>query len=162
MASGGGITAGARISVGKAEAALTAIDRKVDLATTAALKKVTAQAAASVRSGMRGRPRWDRRGKSQRTGPEVNLNLSPHHVKKNGGPGRLSGSLSRYVKKSRNPRVEARGQTAVVFVGGSRTAVNLYKGLTEGRYPYFAPGIKKAEKKMPAVWSAAWAKATNK
>lgn len=160
MASGG-IIGGARVSARGAETALAAMQKEVDLATVAALKKVTQQAAVSVRSGMRGRPRWDRRGRSRRTGPEVNLNLSPHVVRKGGGPGRLSGQLSRYVKKSRKPRPEVGGASAVVFVGGSRTAVNIYKRKIEQEYPYFAPGIKKAEKKMPAIWNAAWAKATN-
>lgn len=162
MASGGGIIGGARISANRAEVALTAMQKQVDLATVAALKKVTQQAAVSVRSGMRGRPRWDRRGKSRRTGPEVNLHLSPHVVKKGGGPGRLSGQLVKYVKKSRRPRPAPGGASAVVFMGGSKTAVNIYKRKVEQEYPYFAPGIKKAEKKMPEVWAAAWAKATNK
>lgn len=146
----------------EAQAALVAMDRRVDLATLSALGKVTAIARTSIRGGMRGRPRWDRRG-AGRGGPAVNLNLSPHHVTKGGGPGKLTGSLYNSVKKSRKPRPTVGGGSAVVFVGTqARPQVNFYKGETETKFPYFEPGIKKATPKMPAVWNAAWAKATSK
>jgi hypothetical protein len=44
--------------------------------------------------------------------------------------------------------------------GGNGRVQNLYKGRIEAEYPFFAPGVLKAEPKMPAVWNAAWAKAT--
>jgi hypothetical protein len=46
-----------------------------------------------------------------------------------------------------------------VFAGGQQGYQNNYKAVTEGKYPYFAPGVKKATPKMPKVWEAAWAKA---
>jgi hypothetical protein len=146
--------------VKEVQAALVAMDKRVDVATISALKKVTAAARTSVRGQMRGRPRWDRRGDG-RGGPAVNLHLSPHVSKKRGGPGKLDGALVAAVKKSGKPRVLPAGASAVVFVGGAKATpqVNFYKGKTESKFPYFAPGVKKAEKKMPAVWNAAWAKA---
>lgn len=155
---------GAFIEGGReARAALVAMDRRVDLATLQALKKVTALGRTSVRSGMRGRPRWDRRGAGA-GGPAVNLGLSPHHVTKSGGPGKLTGTLYNSVKKSRKPRPTVGGGSAVVFMGGAKAhpEVNWYKRELEAKFPYFEPGIKKAEPKMPAVWNAAWAKATSK
>jgi hypothetical protein len=137
------------------------MDKRVDVATISALKKVTATARTSVRGQMRGRPRWDRRGNG-RGGPAVNLGLSPHGIKRSGGPGKLDGALVGAVKKSSKPRVLPGGNaSAVVFVGGKKATpqVNFYKGKTEDKFPYFAPGVKKAEAKMPAVWNAAWAKA---
>ena len=140
--------------------ALSAMDKAVEVATAAATKKIGQVAKASVKSQMRGRPRWDRRGRSARTGPEVNLNLNPHVVSKGGGPGKLSGTLSRAVKVSRKPRITAEGASVAVFMGGSKTAANMYKSKIEGEYPYFNPGINKAKPKMPAIYEAAWAKAT--
>jgi hypothetical protein len=68
--------------------ALTRMDREIDLATVRALKATQALAKKSIRSGMRGRPRWDHRGKSSRTGPTVSLDLTPHHVgPRAAGPG---------------------------------------------------------------------------
>ncbi len=146
--------------VKECEAALAAIDKRVTVATASATKKVGQLARRSIKAKMRGRPRWDRRGKSSRTGPEVNLNLSPHHVTKSGGPGKLSGSLGRAVKMSRKPRAEVEGFSVAVFMGGSKTPANMYKGKTEAKFPYFTPGINTAKPKMPAIYEAAWAKAT--
>lgn len=155
-----GLIAGARISVSEAQAALTAMDKRVDLATASAVVKVAALARTSVRSRMRGRPRWDRRGNG-RSGPGINLNLSPHVVTKSGGPGKLTGSLYGAVKKSRKARPEIGGFSAVAFVGtGGNPGVNIYKGITEAEHAFFKPGVDKATPKMPAVWEAAWAKAT--
>lgn len=158
MAEGfGGVVKGVK----ECEAALAAMDKRVDIATTASVAKVAATARTSVRSGMRGRPRWDRRGNG-RGGPAVNLNLSPHHSAKGGSVGKLDGALVSSVVKSKKPRPEPGGASAVVFVGGARAnpQVNFYKGRYEGEYHYFAKGIDKAKKKVPAVFEAAWAKAT--
>lgn len=143
-------------------AALSAMDKQVEVATAAATKKIGALAKRTVKQQMRGRPRWDRRGASSRTGPEVNLHLSPHHVSKGGGPGKLTGSLSRAVKVSRKPRITAEGASVAVFMGGSQTVANNYKAKIESEYPYFNPGISKAKLKMPAIYEAAWAKAISK
>jgi hypothetical protein len=116
-------------------------------------------AKSSVKRQIRGRPRWDHRGASSRTGGAVNLHLSPPHVSRSGGPGRLTGVLARGVGGVRKPKPAPGGgfQGGVGVGGGVR---NLYKKRTEAKFPYFAPGVKKAEPKMAAVWEAAWAKAT--
>jgi hypothetical protein len=91
----------------------------------------------------------------------VSLDLSPHRVTKGGGPGRLTGTLSRGVGGVRRPKPLPGGgfQGGVGVGAGVR---NLYKKRLEGQYPYFRPGVRKAEPKMAAVWEAAWAKATTK
>jgi hypothetical protein len=154
--------AGGLIKGGEATAReLELMGKRVDKATKQALKKVQGLAARSIKGGMRGRPRWDHRGASSRTGDHINLDLSPHVAKKSGGPGKLSGSLVQSIKASKRPRkVGTAGYSAVVMAGGRGGPQNLYKGKVEGTYPYFKPGIKKAEPKMPAVWNTAWAKAT--
>lgn len=144
------------------QAELAAMDRRVDAATLAALKKITAMARTRIRGQMRSRPRWDRRGNGP-GGPAVNLNLNPHTIKRRGGPGKLDGALYNAVKKSRKPRpLPGHAASAVVFMGGAKATpqVNWYKRRTEARAPYFKKGIDKASPKMPAVWNAAWAKAT--
>ncbi|BBB00570.1 hypothetical protein RVR_10569 [Actinacidiphila reveromycinica] len=138
---------------------LAAITKEIDLATLKALKATQALAKSSIKAGLRGRPRWDHRGASGRTGDTVSLNLSPHHVSKSGGPGRLTGTLSRGVGGVRRPKPLPGGgfQGGVGVGAGVR---NLYKKRLEGQYPYFKPGLRKAEPKMAAVWNTAWAKAT--
>ncbi|AEW94592.1 MULTISPECIES: hypothetical protein [Streptomycetaceae] len=140
------------------QAALDRMSRDVDTATVAALKASQNLAKKMIRSGMRGRPRWDHRGRSARTGESVSLNLNPPHVTKSGGPGRLTGKLSKGVGGVRKPKRTAEGYQGGVGVGGG--VRNLYKKRAEGRYPYVAPGIKKAEPRMPEMWEAAWGRAT--
>lgn len=155
-----GLISGARISIHEAEIALAAMDKRVSLANAAALKKVVAKTATTIKGGMRGRPRWDHRGASQRTGPAVTLGLSPRHVSKSGGPGKLTGALSSSIRKSKKPRAVPGGFTAVVMSGGAGGPQNLYKGRVEANQPYFKPGVDKAAPKLPAIWEAAYAKAT--
>lgn len=150
----------ARVSARRTQAALSAMDKRVGVFTASATKQAGSKIASTVKSGMRGRPRWDRRGKSSRTGPEVNLNLSPHHVTKGGGPGQLSGSLRKSIRKSRKVRKEAGGYSIAVMSGGAGGPQNLYKRRVEAKQPYFAKGVKKAEPKIPPIFEAAWAKAT--
>jgi hypothetical protein len=157
----GDVIGGGVHGVKEVEAALAVMDKRVDAATLVALKKVTANARTRVRGQMNSRPRWDRRGNGP-GGPAVNLDLSPHGIKRSGGPGKLDGVLRDAVKKSRKPRVlPQHAASAVVFVGGAKAnpQVNWYKARTEAKFPYFAKGIKKAEAKMPAIWNTAWAKA---
>jgi hypothetical protein len=145
--------------VREAEASLTRMNREIDLATLKALKATQALAKKSIRSGLRGRPRWDHRGASSRTGDAVKLDLTPHHVTKSGGPGRLTGELSKGVGGVRRPKpLPGGGFQGGVGVG--KGVRNLYKKRLEAQYPYFRPGLRKAEPKMTAVWNAAWAKAT--
>jgi len=140
-------------------AAVTAMDKRIDVGTLSALKASQNLAKASIRQGLRGRPRWDHRGKSSRTGEHISLNLSPHHVSKAGGPGRLTGKLYRGVGGVRKPKpLPAGGFQGGVGVGGG--VRNLYKKRLEDQYPYVKPGVKKAEPKMAAVWNTAWGKAT--
>lgn len=153
-----GITVAVR-GTRQARAAVVAMDRRIDVATIKALKATQALAKRSIRSGLRGRPRWDHRGASSRTGDAVKLGLSPHRVSKAGGPGRLTGKLYQGVGGVRRPKPLPGGgfQGGVGVGGGVR---NLYKKRLEGQYPYVKPGVRKAEPKMGAVWSASWAKAT--
>lgn len=139
-------------------AALVRVDRQIDLATVRALKATQQLAKTSIRSKMRGRPRWDHRGRSGRTGPTISLDLSPHHVTKGGGPGRLTGKLTRGVGGVRRPKpLPGGGFAGGVGVGGG--VRNLYKKRIEGQYPYVRPGLRKAEPKMAAVWQLHWGRA---
>jgi hypothetical protein len=144
------------------EAALVKVSRQIDAASIAALKACQNSAKSSIKSGLRGRPRWDHRGKSARTGDSVRLNLSPHHVTKAGGPGKLTGTLARGVGGVRKPKVNPTTGTVEGGVGVGGGVRNLYKKRQEAKYPYVAPGLAKAQPKMPALWAAAWAKATAK
>lgn len=143
-------------------AELRLMDKRVDLATASAIKKVQGITKSSIKAKMRGRPRWDRRGKIKGATVGVNLNLSPHHMAKQGGPGQLTGALFRSIKASRKPRKELGGFSGAVFAGGKGGPQNLYKGKVEATAPYFKPGVESAKPKMPAVWHEAWLKATNK
>lgn len=137
---------------------VSAMDKRIELASLKALKASQTVAKSSVKAKMRGRPRWDHRGKSSRTGDSVRLNLSPHHVTKGGGPGRLTGRLSGGIGGVRRPKpLPGGGFQGGVGAGGKLQ--NLYKRQVEDNYPYLAPGVKKAEPKMAVAWQAAWAKA---
>lgn len=148
-----------------AELELAAMDKRVDAATIASLKKVQSLTAARVRSRLRGRPRWSHRGHGSGTWafvPGFDTGGGKSHISRSGGPGRFTGTLNGAVKSSRKPRLKGFGTySAVVFVGSKNAKIaNIYKSKLEGKYPYFKPGVKSAEPKMPAVWNAAWAKAT--
>jgi hypothetical protein len=144
------------------QAELLAMQARTDAATRAALLKVQRQAVVSVRSGMRGRPRWDRRGAIGNGGsvPAVNLNLNPHHVTKGGGPGSLTGHLRRAVGSVKRPKMTPKGLSGGIGVGGGKSITNLYRNHVEASHPFMKPGVAKATPKFPAVWEAAWAKAT--
>jgi hypothetical protein len=113
---------------------------------------------------MRGRPRWDRKGRDPVTGQfGVNLNLTPHHVRRSGGPGQLTGSLYRSIRKSKRPRgLGVNGKwSQVVFAGGEGGYQNRYKATVEGTNPYFKPGVEKATPKVRGFYEAAWGAAVN-
>ncbi|MET8624533.1 hypothetical protein ABZW30_12380 [Kitasatospora sp. NPDC004669] len=149
--------------VKEAEAALVKMDANIDVATLKALKACQGLARKSIKGQLRGRPRWDHRGKSSRTGDTVRLNLNPHVVAKSGGPGRLTGALSRSIRSNKKPMpLPGGGFNGVVFAGGRGGPQNLYKGQLEGQFPYFKPGVDKAEPKMAGIWAAAWGRATEK
>lgn len=137
---------------------VSALDKRIEVASLKALKASQTVAKASVKSKMRGRPRWDHRGKSARTGDSVKLWLSPHHVTKSGSPGRLTGRLSGGIGGVRRPKpLPGGGFQGGVGAGGK--VQNLYKRQVEDKYPYLRPGIKKAEPKMAVAWQRAWSKA---
>lgn len=133
-------------------AALTRLDRQIDPTTIKAIKKSQRVARTAIRGRMRSRPRWDQRGRSRRTGEEVNLHLSPHHVRKNSGPGKLSGALVSSIRSSKTPRKRGYQISGAVMSGSYGGPQNLYKKHVEAKYPYFAPGVKNAEKKLPPIW----------
>ena len=141
--------------VGRLRAELQRIDYKTDLATLAGLRAAQRLTKRNIRSRMRGRPRWDRRGASSRTGEEVDLALSPHVVKKRGGPGRLTGSLNRAVGGMRKPKPVPGGFLGGVGVGGVRVTY-MYRHIVERDYPFFEPGVKKSEREIPGVYEKAW------
>ena len=139
--------------------ALTGMGRRIDPATIRAIKKSQSATKSAIKGRMRSRPRWDHRGRSGRTGPAVNLNLNPHHVTKNSGPGKLSGSLVGSIRGSKTPRKRGYQISGAVLSGSYGGPQNLYKKHVEAKYPYFAPGVKRAEKKLPSIWEKEWGKA---
>ena len=144
-----------------------ALDRKVLAAnegTRKALDKATSYTRTRIRGGMRGEPRWDRKGRDKVSGQVgVNLNRNPHVIRRNGGPGQLTGSLYRSIRKSRKPRLEGVGEySQVVMSGGDGGYQNRYKATIEGKYPYFKPGVDKSTPKVRAIFEATWGTAVNK
>lgn len=142
--------------------ALDAMDRRIDRATIAALKASQNLAKKTIKSGMRGRPRWDHRGRTGVGGAPVSLHLNPHHVRKGGGPGRLTGTLSRAVGGVRRPRRTPDGFSGGVGVGGRESLAVIYRAEVEARYPYMRPGLDKARAGMPVIWQRAWGRAINR
>lgn len=144
------------------QAELNAMDARIDVATLAGLKASQNVAKARIKAGMRGRPRWDRRGVTGRNGgePAVNLNLTPHHVTKSGGPGRLTGHLSGAVGGVKRPKKVRRQYVGGVGVGGPLSITNLYRAKVNSKYPFIEPGVRKAEPKIAEAYKKAWAKAT--
>jgi hypothetical protein len=140
------------------EAGLERMSRDIDKATVAALKATQNLAKKSVRSLMRGRPRWSHRGKSSRTGEGVETGMNPRHQPRQGGPGRLTGTLARGVGGVRKPHKTPQGFEGGVGVGGG--VRNLYKRRAEGAYPYLKPGVDRATPGFEAVWFKAWGRAT--
>jgi hypothetical protein len=139
---------------------VSALDKRINVASLKALKASQQVAKTSIKSKMRGRPRWDHRGKSERTGPDFSLHLTPHRVTKGGGPGKLTGRLYGAVGGVRRPKPLPRGGFAGgVGCGGTKSVTNNYRGYVESKYPYMKPGIKRAEPKMAVAWQKAWAKA---
>jgi hypothetical protein len=147
-------------AIGKLERKMNA----TNVGTRTALGKATSYTRTRIKGGMRGAPRWDRKGRDKVTGQMgVNLNRSPHRVQRSGGPGQLTGSLYRSIRKSRLPRLEGEGAySQVVMAGGDGGFQNRYKGTVEGKYPYFKPGVDKAAPKLRTIFESAWGTAVNK
>jgi hypothetical protein len=135
---------------------------KVDLATKAALKPAQSAASARIKSGMRGRPRWDKRGRVGRdkSVPAVDLKLNPHHVSRSGGPGKLTGTMRAEVGGRKRPKRSGVGWSGGVGAGGPASYTNIYRYKLENGFPFIKPGVKKAEPKIAEVYKKAWAKAT--
>ena len=147
------------VGIRELEAALERMSHDVDKATITALKATQAAAKKAIRSNILGRPRWDHRGKSSRTGDAVNLDLTPHHVSKGGGPGKLTGTLRRGVGGVRRPRRTLEGFQGGVGVGGG--VRNLYKKRNEGKFPYFEPGVRAVEPEMSRIFLETWGRAVH-
>lgn len=141
-------------------AELEKVKVRTDAGTIAGLKAMQNDAKKNIRSRMRGRPRWDRRGASERTGAEVNLDLSPHHVSKSSGPGKLDGKLYGGVGGVRRPKKFGAEYRGGVGCGGRVT--NLYKRYVEQRYPFIRPGVQKTIARGDEIWARAWDKAVHK
>lgn len=131
--------------------------------TRVALRQATRYTKRRIKGGMRGRPRWGHKGPDKATGaPAVNTGRVPDHINRSGGPGRLTGDLSRSIRNSRRPRPEGIGRfSAVVMAGGEDGYQNRYKATVEKTTPYFKPGVEKAKPKVREFFEGAWAASVN-
>jgi hypothetical protein len=137
---------------------LKRIAREGDVATSAAVKASASVVSRAIKSRMRGKPRWNHRGASTRTGPEVNVS-GPAHNAHGGGPGKFTGTLASGVRTGRKPRKLADGYSGAVIMGSKDTKIrNLYKGRTEQKFPFWAPGVAASEARVGAAWEKAWDK----
>ncbi|MEY9864171.1 hypothetical protein ABH935_009825 [Catenulispora sp. GAS73] len=139
--------------------ALRRVEANGDKATVAAIRSTQNLLKRKVRANLRNPPRWNHRGASSRTGDAVNLPGSPYRSARSGGPGRFTGTLYKGVGGVRKPRTVAGKVYGGVGVGGG--VRNLYKGRTEQRFPYFAPGVSGAEAEVAQIWEQAWTKVVN-
>lgn len=133
------------------------IQKKVDLATVAATKKAQSAIVKSVKSRLRGRPRWNHRGRSRIYGADVNIPGMAKNSPRSGGPGKFTGML--YSGVGGKKRVVSLNGTVKggVGVGGSHLRPNnLKKRMLEQRYPFFEPGVKAAEASIGETYAAAW------
>lgn len=148
--------------VQEVSAGLNAIKLATDAAALKALLAAQRVAKTSVKSGMRGRPRWDHRGAIGESGgePAVSLRLSPHHVAKSGGPGSMTGHLRSAVGVVKRPKKVGNRYQGGLGCGGSASITNIYRKKTNGKYPFVKPGVDRAAPKMRAAFETAWAKAT--
>lgn len=144
--------------IGEAVTRLTEMELGSDVGTRAALGKATAYTKTRIRGGMRGSPRWGHKGPDKSSGaPSFKSGRIPDHVPRNGGPGQLTGNLYRSIRKSRKPRPEGPGAYSQVVIAGGRGGYqNRYKGRTEGKYPFFEPGVNKATPRVHDMFLAAW------
>lgn len=146
-------------------AALKGVEKRVYIATGRTTVKVARMARAVVKSRMRGRPRWAHRG-AWNGRPAVNVDVPKRKRKLGHGnsPGQFSGDLARAVVASKKARRKVNGTaSAVAFVSAKKQpAINAYKGQIERDFPYFKPGVDRTVPKIPALYEAAWAKATKK
>lgn len=135
-----------------------------DRATVAGMKAAQTAAKSSIKSGMRGRPRWNHRGPITVGGlnePAVTASQYPRHSARSGGPGSLTGHLRSAVGAVRKPKHVGVGRySGGVGVGGPRSVTQVYRKEVNSEYPFMQPGVDKAQPKIRAAFEAAWAKAT--
>lgn len=141
-------------------AALDEITARTDAATLAGMRAAHIVAKRQVKSGMRGRPRWNHRGPIKGL-PAVDLPQYPAHSARSGGPGKMTGSLSANVGYVKRPIKVGSTYEGGVGCGGRKAPItNLYRFDIESKYPYMRPGVDKAKPKIRDAFEAAWAKAT--
>lgn len=109
----------------------------------------------AAKANISGRPRWDHRG-AGRTGPDISLDLTPHHQPKNGGPGVLTGNLKARVHKFPARRRLDGYEAKVSAMGGPQ---NLYAPLVESNYPFLEPAAQDFQEIAHDVYETAWAEA---
>lgn len=144
------------------KAELKRIATEGDRGTAAVVKASSALVKRNIKSRMRGKARWNHRGASKRTGAEVNIG-GPAHNARAGGPGVFTGTLASGVRSSRRARKTASGYSSAVIMGSKDTKIrNLYKGRTEQKFPYWAPGVAASEAKIGATWEKTWERVINK
>ncbi|GIG57400.1 hypothetical protein Lfu02_17720 [Longispora fulva] len=136
------------------ERALDKQTARVDRATLAATKANQARVKRGVKQRLRGRPRWDHRGRSRPTPEPVDLHLSPPHVERSGGPGRFTGALFSGISSRSTPKRQGVDWVGAVWVrGGIR---NFYKRKLEAKFPYFKPALDASLVVLRETWVKAW------
>lgn len=148
--------------VGKALDGITAMQDDIRAATLVATKAAQNVAKRSIKSGMRGAPRWGQRGAIGRnkSEPAVNLHRSPNHMPRGGGIGKLTGDLRGAVGGVRRPKRAGSTYVGGVGCGGPSSITNLYRFRANGKFPFVAPGVAKAQPAIRAAYETAWAKAS--
>lgn len=141
---------------------LQAIQRNVDLATIAATKAAQREVIKNVKKNLRGRPRWNQRGRSSVYPESVKLG-GPRHSPRGGGPGKFTGMLVSGVGGKKRVVSVAGIVKGGVGVGGARLRPNNFKKrMLEAKYPFFEPGVKASEAKIGEVYATAWRKAIDR
>lgn len=145
------------LGVSELVVSMESIQKKVDLATVAATKRAQSEIIKNVKSRLRGRPRWNHRGRSRIYGADVNIPGMAKNSPRGGGPGKFTGMLYSGVGGKKNVVSIAGTVKGGVGVGGSRLRPNnLKKRYLEAKYPFFEPGVKAAEAKIGEVYATAW------
>lgn len=140
----------------EAKTELRKMDVKADAAAVAGLKAIQSYGVKMVRSKLRGRPRWDIRGRSRIWSEPVNLGLygASHNNPRAGAPGRFTGVLAKSVGQVKRPKRTALG-TYKGGVGIGGMANNPRKGKLERDFPFFAPAMKQVETAALPMWEKA-------
>lgn len=133
---------------------------RVDKATISALRENQRILKLAIRRNMRGKPRWNQRGKSKVYTNNYRVPGMEHNEPRSGGPGRFSGALYSGVGSAR-PKPGANGDiVGGVGIGGKIN--NFKKGKLERDFPYFRPAVEVTEPKMLGAYEKGWGKAIDK